>query len=112
MSAFDPNKSKVSADKLAEFLAAPLEEDITMVPGIGDMAAKYLETDNVTTTFQLIGIFLTLKGKDMTPKQHLDAFWFYLQDIGINSYRSGIVQCIAEKTNIMIPGIYTGLEDE
>lgn len=106
MSGFDPKKSKVSADKLAEFLASPLGDDITMVPGIGDVAAEKLAMDNVITTFQLIGIFLTLKGKDMTQNEHLDAFWFYLQDLGINSFRSGIVQCIAEKTNIMIPGIY------
>lgn len=30
----------------------------------------------------------------------------FLQSKGVNSYRSGIVQCIAEKCNILMPGIY------
>lgn len=30
----------------------------------------------------------------------------WLQSKGINSHRSTIVQCIAEKANILFPGIY------
>lgn len=104
--AFNPNKSKVSEEKMAEFLAAPISEDLTSVPGIGPVTVERLKEDNVETTFQLFGIFLSLKAKGFTQKQHLDAMWYYLQDLHVNSCRSGIVLCIAEKANIMIPGIY------
>ena len=108
MSGFDPNKSRVSADKLAEFLSSPIVDDITSVPGIGPATAEKLKEDNVETTVQLIGIFFTLKAPGMTQQEHVDAMWYYLQELGVNSFRSGIVQCIAEKANIMIPGIYDG----
>lgn len=103
---FDPNKSRVSEDKLAEFLSSPLDEDLTSVPGIGPAAVEKLAADEVRSTYQLIGTFLCLRDPGMTSKEHCDAMWFYLEDIGINAYRSGIVQCIAEKCNIMIPGLY------
>lgn len=111
MSGFDINKSRVSDDKLSEFLASPVVTDITSVPGIGDATAEKLAEDNIKSTHQLIGIFLTLKDPGMTQRQHCDAMWFYLQALDINSYRSGIVHCIAEKTNIMIPGIYGDDDD-
>lgn len=59
----------------------------------------------VETTHQLIGKFLTLRGKGMTPQQHMDAFWFYLKERGLSSHRAGIVDAIAQKVNVMIPGI-------
>mmetsp|Transcript_1059 Transcript_1059/g.1341 ORF Transcript_1059/g.1341 Transcript_1059/m.1341 type:complete len:117 (+) Transcript_1059:196-546(+) len=108
---FDVNRSRVSDDALAEFLSKPVEEDIISVPGIGEKAAAILGTATdddpaIETTFQLIGKFLSLKGKGMSSKEHCDAMWFYLQAKGINSYRAGIVHSIAERTNIMMPGIY------
>lgn len=33
----------------------------------------------------------------MSCVEHCDKFWAFLQSKGVNSYRSGIVQCIAEK---------------
>ena len=45
---FDVNRSQVSEDQLAKFLADDIREDITSVPGIGPAAAKKLaeaETD-------------------------------------------------------------------
>lgn len=103
---FDVNKSRISDDSLATFLASPITEDIMSVPGIGVANAPKLKEEHIETTFQLLGLFLTLKGIDMTSEQHCDAFWFYLQSLGINGQRSGIVHCIAEKANLLIPGIF------
>mmetsp|Transcript_19867 Transcript_19867/g.32668 ORF Transcript_19867/g.32668 Transcript_19867/m.32668 type:complete len:117 (+) Transcript_19867:72-422(+) len=108
---YDPERSKVGDDALAAFLASPVEEEITSVPGVGEAAKKALAKnvegdDPVTTTHQLIGKFLTLKSAGISQKEHCDAMWYWLQARGVNSYRAGIVQCIAEKANIMIPGIY------
>lgn len=63
---YDPQKSRVAEDTLADFLRAPLTGDLTEVPGIGKAAvAKLGESEEkeeaVTNTFQLIGKFLMLK---------------------------------------------------
>ncbi len=47
-----------------------------------------------------------LKGADTTTQEHCDAFWRWLDSRGINSHRAGIVKAIAEKVNVMMPGIY------
>ncbi len=62
---YDPQKSRVAEDTLADFLRAPLTGDLTEVPGIGNAAVGKLaegdENEKVTNTFQLIGKFLMLK---------------------------------------------------
>lgn len=62
---YDPQKSRVAEDALADFLRAPLTGDLTEVPGIGPAAVTKLadgeEGDSVANTFQLIGKFLMLK---------------------------------------------------
>lgn len=103
---FDPNKSKVSADAVAEFLASPIQYDLKTVPGIGPSAEKKLHEHEIENTFQLIGSFLILKKDNMDPNDHLNDFWYFLQEIGISAHRSGIVHSIASKVNTMIPGMY------
>jgi len=101
-SKFDINKSKVSVETLAEFLASSLSADITCVPGIGPSAASKLNC----STFQFIGFFLTLKLENSTRQEHCDAMWEWLREMGINTHRSGIVNAICEKCTIMIPSLY------
>lgn len=107
---FDPNRSQVQDDKLAEFLTAPVSEDLTTVPGIGPGAAGKLASgegdDKIETTHQLIGKFLAFRSPGVTCAEQCDAMWYYLQAQGIAAHRAGIVLCIAEKVNIMIPGTY------
>jgi len=107
-SAYDPNKSQVTEDRLATWLAEDMSSDIQSVPGIGSATAKKIavDDDGVTTTHQLIGRFLTLKTPGATAQEHGDAFWFWLQSKKVNQYRSGIVQCIMEKVEIMMPALY------
>ncbi|KAF1776276.1 hypothetical protein GQ600_19280 [Phytophthora cactorum] len=100
---YDPQKSRVAEDTLADFLRAPLTGDLTEVPGIGKAA--------------LIGKFLMLKANSddnddgvIDCAAHCDAFWFWLKSKGITAYRSGIVMAIAEKVNTMLPGIYDAAE--
>jgi hypothetical protein len=103
---YDPNKSKVSQDKMADFLLADIDPDITSVPGIGPAAVRNLAESNITTTYQLIGQFLLLRGDNMGTQAHCDAFWYWLQEQGINAHRSGIIETIAEKVETMMPGLY------
>lgn len=62
---YDPQKSRVAEDTLADFLRAPLTGDLTEVPGIGPAAVTKLaageDGESVENTFQLIGKFLMLK---------------------------------------------------
>lgn len=108
---FDINRSRISNNKMATFLVGDVVDDITSVPGIGPGTQEKLKTQGVETTIQLLGIFFTMKGLGMNQTQHCDAMWYYLQELGINAFRSGIVHAIAEKSNIMIPGIYENLDD-
>jgi hypothetical protein len=40
------------------------------------------------------------------PVEHCDRFWYWLKAAGIDSNRSGIVQCVAEKLDVTFPGLY------
>ena len=89
--------------------------DLQEIPGIGPAAAKCLaegdDDDKITNSFQLIGKFLSLKGPDsgdhkVESVEHMEKFWYWLQERGIKAHRSAIVNAIAEKMNTMMPGIY------
>lgn len=119
---YDPKRSRVSDDKMNEFMRQTITGDLTEVPGIGPAAVVKLaqsdvDGDVVTNTFQLIGKFLMLKGPDrgddkVGTREHMEKFWYWLQEKGISSHRSGIVRCIAERMNAMMPGIYDAAEYE
>jgi hypothetical protein len=49
---------------------------------------------------------MIMNADGFTQKEHLDAFWFYLKELGIASHRSGVVNAIAEKVDIMMPDMY------
>lgn len=101
---FDILQSRVSEDALAEFLAKPIDKDLTSVPGIGPANMAHLNDNDIFTTHQLIGVYLVgMNGYGNC----LDEFWKVLNDYGIKSYRTGIVHAVAEKVNIMIPGTFT-----
>lgn len=99
-------------NKLEEFVQREIKGDLQEVPGIGPAAVKMLAEPNkqgapgIYTTYQLIGEYLSLKGKDIDPIAHNDCFWYWLKEKGISSHRSGIVQCIAKKCNSFMPGLY------
>ena len=105
---------------MAEFQRGKLTGDLSEIPGIGPAAIRKLadtedDDEKITNTFQLIGKFLMLRGPDdeenkVTTREHMEKFWYYLQEKGISSHRSGIVRCIAEKVNSMMPGIYDASE--
>lgn len=103
---YDANKSQVSTDSLAEFVEKELEQDINSVPGIGQATGDKLIAEGIDTTYQLLGQFLSLKGSNMTSQEHCDKMWYWLKEIGVNTYRSGIIQCLSEKCEIMMPYLY------
>jgi hypothetical protein len=105
---FHPDKSTVSDDTLNDFIRAPITGKLTEVPGIGEKGEEKLREAGITTTYELIGEFLKLKGEGVQSVEHCDRFWYFLQNAGLNSSRSGIVKSIAMKVDCMIPGMYDG----
>lgn len=108
-SSFHPkNSSAVKDDTFAEFIRAPITGDLIDVPGIGPGAVNKLKEgeEPVTTTYQLVGKYLSFKGEGIDVKEHCDRFWSWLQAKGINSFRAAIVMAIAQKCDIMFPGTF------
>ena len=103
---YDPGKSQVSDSSLAQFLENEINHDLISVPGIGPKSAEKLNKEGIASTYQLIGTFLTLKQLEDTSQDHCDRMWHWLQSCGIDTYRSGIVQCLVEKCEIMMPSLY------
>lgn len=104
---FDPNRSATNPDKLAEFIQAPITGVLTEVPGIGPVTEKALKAAGISTTWALIGKYLTLKGEGVESVEHCDRFFYWLDEVGASKgHRSAIVQAIAQKQDITFPGIY------
>ena len=102
----------MNKNRLDEFVQRAIGGNLDEVPGIGPAAViKLAQPDvngnpGITTTYQLIGAYLALKGQDCDPVAHNDVFWYWLKEKGISAHRSGIVQCIAKKCNSFMPGLY------
>ena len=105
---YDPTKSMVSDNTLADFIDNDVQEDITTVPGIGSAAQAQLASgeEPTATTYQLIGKFLSFRGTNVSSIEQCDALWYWLQAKGVASHRSTIVHAIGEKVNTMMPGTY------
>ena len=105
---YDPNRSQIGRASLDNFIEDEIDEDITSVPGIAAGAARALARggDGVNTTHQLIGRFLAFRRPGMGRQEHCDEMWYWLRDRGVHAHRSGIVRCLAEKCETMMPNIY------
>lgn len=104
---FHPEKSRVNSDALADFIRSPLRGNLSEVPGVGPWTEKILRENGITSSYALIGKFLTLHEKGLEPIEHVDRFYFWLKAIGTPSgFRAGLVHCVCEKANTLFPGIY------
>jgi hypothetical protein len=116
---YDPRKSKVSASTSEMWNSSAVTGILTEVPGIGPAAVKNLATDlldrpheRVTNTYQLFGVYLTMKGPDDTEHgpvssyEHNERFWQWLKAKGVVSHRSAIVKAIAEKCATYFANFY------
>lgn len=105
--AFRENEFKcISNSKFDKFCHEPLDDDVLSVPGLGVIAARNLKADGICCTTQLIGKFLTLKRPDCSIEEHVDLFYQYLLSVRVGGLAPIITICIAEKANMMIPGIF------
>ena len=92
-----------------QFVSGEIEYDLSSVPGIGPAGVKALKAAGVDNTFQLFGKILMLKPtmkkgeEDDATQMHCDAVWHWLNDAGINAHRAGVVTCLMEKLETMVP---------
>lgn len=100
---------------MTTWLGAGIPMDLQSVPGVGPKAAEALEKKGVTITQHLLAKYMSLA----TTEQREDTegemqtvvdvyvtnqqFWHFLQDAGINSTRSGIVDAVNRKVSAMDP---------
>ena len=104
MEHYHPGKSRVADSAVADFLRAPITGDILEVPGIGEASAKALRVAGISTTFGLIGKYLSLKEEDISMIDHHEKFYFWLKSIGTaGGFRAGVVHSIPEKINLTFP---------
>ena len=120
--AYKPSATRTSDDTIATFITAELEESLTQVPGVGPKNEEILRANDITTTYQLLGKFLTFKGEvrvafcNSWPAFHVDhavifaqganvtavcdSFYSWLKEIGVNSSRASIIKACAEKVTL------------
>ena len=108
---FDPARSCIHEDTIALFVDAPVQPDLTSVPGIGPASADKLatgddEAERVGTTYQLLGKFLSFFGEGIDAQQACDGMWYWLESKkACGGHRSGTVLSLADKLNTMVPGL-------
>ncbi len=109
---YDPAMSTTSPAAMQDWLNAPVLEDIKQVPGIGQKHADALASSTtgypVTSTFQLLGMFLLCRGYGVNSVDHCNKFHEMLRARGVHSHVNSVVLACANKCNIMFPGIYDG----
>jgi len=113
--AYNPAKSHTSQASLLNFIRSPVNDvDLTCVPGIGSKCVDVFREHHIVTVTQLIGKYLMLKNDPcMTGKTLAQMYYNWLSnEVKIHSHQNEIVQAIAERCNLMIPGIYNAHEWE
>lgn len=91
------------------WLKEAISGELTQIPGIGDVNANHLRncSENITSSYQLMGKFLLMRGMSSTQVEQCDRFFAWLKDsAGIHYGRNSIVQAVATKMNIFFPGLY------
>ena len=104
--AFNPSNTTTTGATRATWLRASITGDITEVPGIGPASAEKLSRAGVTSTHGLVGKFLAMTDAGVSPVEHCERFYLYLQSVGVNAKRADVVQSIAEKVDAWMPGTY------
>lgn len=103
---YDPARSQLTETKLSAWLGADVTDDLQTVPGVGSKAAENLRAAGVVTVHGLLGQFLLLKVPGDDAQTRCDAFFRWLVAAGVHAHRAGIVQSVAEKVNVFLPGLY------
>jgi hypothetical protein len=106
---YDPTRSTTSPDTLAAFMQRPLTGSLTAdkIPSVGPKTIEVLKEHGITSTYSLIGKFMSLKEEGVGSVEHMDRCWFWLKSIGTPpGHRSCIIEALAQRMNMHFPGLY------
>jgi hypothetical protein len=101
------SKSTISVKTQVRFIRKTLCGDfkIDNIPNIGPKTIEKLRAIGITTSFQLMAKFLSLKGEGVSPREHCDLFLAWLAEVGINGNRNNIVVAVSEKCSVLFTGL-------
>lgn len=107
MASFHPERSRVGADTMGEWLRKEISGDLSEVPGVGPASVTAFKANGVSTTYQLFGKFLSLKDEDVGSVEHCERFYLWLNSVGTAAgSRGAVVLAVAEKLNMTFTGLY------
>ena len=106
MAEFNPNKTHISDGAMSVWLNSPVSDEITSIPGIAEGNADSLAENGIHTVWQLMGVFLSLKGPEVGSVELCERFYQQIKSYGIKNKRGEIVVAIASKLNNTFPGLY------
>jgi hypothetical protein len=88
---------------------------ICSTSGIGRKTAEHLKTESgkaefkpITSSYELFGKFLMLRGDGIGSRDHCEQFYVFLKEKGISENAHDIVRAVAEMANIFVPDLYNG----
>ena len=112
---YNPANSTISSEQMNHFLSASFSSNLEDIPGVGKAANDHFmhpsenpELCPIFNAYQLYGKFFSLKGNAVDSVAHCELFFKWLVNKGINHNTSNIVQAVATRANLMMPGIYDG----
>lgn len=109
---YHPHNSNINRETLDSFVSATLSGNLSEIPGVGPNAERILNANDIDTSYQLLGKYMSFKGEGVDIVDHHDQFHEWLVEIGIPSgfWSTCIVKAVACKMDDRFPGLYS--EDE
>jgi len=115
---YHPELSTTSRGQLQEFIRAPLTGKLDEIPGIGPANIAHFHTvqeearghggeDVLDSSFQVIGKYMMLRKYGISNIENAQQFYIWLKLKGITSHANNIVEAVAEKVNVFLPGSYS-----
>ena len=103
---FDPRDVHVEKKVLVAFIKNPIPKSLISIPGIDVNKNRILKREGFDTTHQLIGKFLMFDSGSVTREDTANAFYRWLDHVGVIENKATITASLAEKIGTWIPGFY------
>jgi hypothetical protein len=108
----DRSGTRPRDDVLSDFIINQLDPDLSSVPGIGLATIAILNGEGITTSYQLVGKFLSFKDKDIDAIEHIERFYRWYCALNISAgFRVATMFCLIEKLNTWYPGLNFSMSD-
>jgi hypothetical protein len=99
------------SDPVTNWIENLMTEDLMSMPRVGRLTAQCFINAGVSTTYALIGKFLTFRDVGISPEDHAERFWIWLTDVFkghhiIKRDRAIICRAVCKRADILVPGLY------